>query len=219
MHATRARTGRRRLPWWLSSAVFLVATSLTGVRYLAAQAGATTPLTKVRTELNDALLILHNQKMSAQERRRALRDLAERDLDFQSMAREALGDHWVETPSSERDEFVKLFTAFIEEIYLAQIQDYVELNITVGAERLPSPGHAEVDGTVRQPHEEVMPITFRLEKHGDDWIVYDIDVEDVSMVHNYRTQFARVIDRQGMPQLLSDLRVKQKKLAALVGEP
>jgi phospholipid transport system substrate-binding protein len=135
------------------------------------------------------------------------------------MARGSLGDHWNEITPAEHDEFVSLFRAFIEAAYLTQIQDYVELNIDVSKERVASPDYALVDATVRQPHEDDLPLTFMLERRGDDWIVYDVEVDDVSMVANYRAQFNRVIKRQGLAQLLDDLRVKQKQLAALIGKP
>lgn len=180
---------------------------------------AVAPLSKVRTELGDALAILHDQRMPEAQRRRALQQLAERDLDLNWMARESLGEHWNEITPAQRDEFVRLFTAFIEDAYLTQIQDYVALNIAVGTGRMTQVGYAEVDGTVIQPHEEEMPITFRLERVNNDWIVYDVVVEGVSMVHNYRSQFDRVIRNQGMSGLLSQLRVKQAQLATLLGKP
>jgi phospholipid transport system substrate-binding protein len=157
--------------------------------------------------------------MPLEQRRRALQELAERNLDLDRMARGSLGDHWNELTPAEHDQFVSLFGAFIEAAYLAQIQDYVELKIDVGKERIVGPNDARVDATVIQPHEEMLPITFMLERRGDDWIVYDVEVEDVSMVQNYRTQFNRVIKRQGLAQLLNDLRAKQKQLAALIGKP
>jgi len=76
----------------------------------------------------------------------ALLQLAERNLDLQWMARESLGDHWNEITPAERDEFVTLFTVFIEEAYLTRIQDYVELKIDVRKARLLRPNYAEVDG-------------------------------------------------------------------------
>jgi ABC-type transporter MlaC component len=88
-----------------------------------------------------------------------------------------VGDHWNEMTPAEHDEFVSLFRAFIEAAYLTQIQDYVELNIDVSKERVASPDYALVDATVRQPHEDDLPITFMLERRGDDWIVYDVEVD------------------------------------------
>jgi ABC-type transporter MlaC component len=90
-----------------------------------------------------------------------LLQLAEQNLDLKRMARGSLGDQWQLLTAGERDEFVGLFAAFIEEAYLVQIQDYVQLSISVGNSRSISPDEAEVYATVIQPHEEeVLPITF-----------------------------------------------------------
>jgi phospholipid transport system substrate-binding protein len=209
----------KRLSIWLLRGTSLIIVMALATASLPATREAPAPLAKVKTTLGEALAILHDQKMAVEERRRALLELAERNLDLQRMARGSLGDHWNELTPAEHDEFVSLFGAFIEAAYLTQIQDYVELNITVGDERIAGPDYALVDANVIQPHEEVLPITFMLERRGDDWIVYDVEVEDVSMVENYRTQFNRVIKRQGLAQLLNDLRAKQKQLAALIGNP
>jgi phospholipid transport system substrate-binding protein len=182
------------------------------------QAEATSPLSEVKATVSRAVAILHDQQMSVEQRRRELQQLAENRLDLAKMARGSLGDHWDELAPAQRDVFVSLFTAFIEDAYLVQIQDYVKLNIDVTSETITAPGYARVAATVLQPHEDPLPIVFMLERRGDDWIVYDVSVEDVSMVKNYRAQFDHVIKSQGMPQLLSELRQKKDRLAALVGE-
>ena len=179
----------------------------------------TAPSAKVRATLGEALAILHDQQMPVAQRRRSLQQLAERNLDLERMARESLSDHWNELTVTERREFVALFGAFIEAAYLTQIQNYVELNIEVTKERSMGPDYALVDATVTRPHEEALPITFVLERRGHDWIVYDVAVEGISMVANYRAQFDHVIKRQGLEQLLDDLKAKQKQLATLIGRP
>lgn len=178
-----------------------------------------TPLAAVNAELSQTLTILHDQQTSLPQRRRALRALAEHDLDLSFMARESLGDHWNEITPAQRDEFVGLFTAFIEDAYLTQIQNYAQLKIDANKARLIPPNYAEVDATVLQPHEDPMPVTFRLERKNHQWLVYDVDVEGVSMLRNYRAQFNREINDHGMPRLLADLRAKKTQLDALTGQP
>lgn len=179
---------------------------------------ATSPLSEVKATVNRSVAILHDQEMSLEQRRRELQQLAEHHLDLAKMARGSLGDHWSDLTPAERNEYVSLFTAFIENAYLVQIQDYAKLNIDVTRETFTSPGYAQVSATVFQPHEDPLPIVFMLERNGDEWIVYDVSVEDVSMVENYHAQFDRVIRSQGMPQLLNALRQKKIRLAALVGQ-
>lgn len=176
------------------------------------------PTVKVKATLAEALTILHDQQAPVEQRRTNLIKLAEANLDLKRMAQGSLGDQWTQLSPAERDDFVGLFTAFIEVAYLVQIQEYVQLNIAVTKGRMINPDFAEVDAIVHQPHEEDLPITFLLERRGNDWIVYDVNVEGVSMVQNYRTQFTRVIKKEGLPALMSDLRDKQKSLAGLIGQ-
>lgn len=228
-HGDAPRAGGRGRDWsmWLrrgASSLIVMVGAMVLVMVLAAAFAraapeAPAPLAKVRTTLGVALAILHDQRMPVEQRRRALLQLAERNLDLAWMARGSLGAHWNELSPAERDEFVSRFSAFIEAAYLTQIQEYVDLNIAVGQGRDTGSDYAEVDATVVQPHEETLPITFKLERRGDDWIVYDVAVEGVSMVENYRAQFNRVIEHQGLAQLLNDLGEKQRGLAALIGKP
>ena len=160
-----------------------------------AQGEATSPLSEVKATVNRAVAILHDQQMSVEQRRRELQQLAENRLDLAKMARGSLGDHWDELAPTQRDAFVTLFTAFIEDAYLVQIQDYVKLKIEVTGETITAPGYARVSATVLQPHEDPLPIVFMLERRDKDWIVYDVSFEDVSMVENYRAQFDHVIKK------------------------
>jgi phospholipid transport system substrate-binding protein len=199
---------------WLGLVIALMLAMMAAPRAGCANQGEAAALTKVKHELSEALTILHNRSMPVEERRRALRQLAEQDLDLRWMAEATIRDHWSQLSPSQRDEFVKLFTGFIEQIYLNKIQDYVDLNIVVDRARAAAPGYAEVDGTVTNPDKSTDPITFRLEQSPRGWLVYDVALDGVSMVGNYRAQFDRVIQDHGVDQLLNDLRAKQKQLAS-----
>lgn len=178
-----------------------------------------TPLAAVRSSIDQTVRILHDQQMPVEQRRRELRELAERNLDLARMARAALGDKWSQLSESQRAEFVPLFAAFIEAAYLDQIQDYAKLRIDVSTESLADPDHARVSATVLQPGEEPIPIIFMLENSEHRWIVYDVAVSDISMVDNYRAQFERVIRSQGIGALMVRLKQKRAQLEALLGQP
>jgi phospholipid transport system substrate-binding protein len=175
------------------------------------------PLVAIRTSVGQAVAILHNSQLPLVQRRRELRALAESRLDLPKMAAGSFGRHWNDLTQAERDQFVPLFTAFIEDAYLSQIQNYETLKIDASKETRLDPNHVNIAATVIQPGEDNLPITFMLERTGGGWMVYDVAVEDVSMVEHYRAQFDRVIRSQGMPQLLASLRRKQAQLDSLVG--
>jgi phospholipid transport system substrate-binding protein len=175
------------------------------------------PAKETRTMVGQALDILHNTRMSPEQRRRKLIQVAESNFDLPTMARGALGSHWNELSPAQRERFVSLFAAFIEDAYLDKIQDYANLHISVNGEKFGDRNHASVNASVAQPGQDEIPITFLLERRGPDWAVYDVVIEEVGMIENYRAQFDRVIRSHGIARLMNDLESKQAQLGARLG--
>jgi len=167
----------------------------------AALADASTPAGAVTSAIDDAIAILHNIGMPVEQRRRELRALAQQNLDLAKMAEGVLGTHWVEMTPAQQQEFVPLFEAFIEAAYLGEIQEYAKLKIEVGAQTREGADRARVDATVLQPGEDPIEITFMLERAPRGWLMYDVVVDDIGMVENYRAQFDRVIRTRGLFRL------------------
>lgn len=179
---------------------------------------SSSPRAAVVSAIHDAVSILHNTSVPVEQRRRELRSLAQRDLDLARMSAEVLGKHWTEMTPEQQREFVPLFEAFIESAYLGEIQQYSKLNIQVGAAKSESPEYASVDATVLQPGEDPIDIKFLLEHAPGGWLMYDVVVDDIGMVENYRAQFDRVIRTRGLGRLEAELRIKQAKLDAMLGK-
>jgi phospholipid transport system substrate-binding protein len=185
---------------------------------IAAPADAGTPRAAVTSAIGDAIALLHNTAMPVAQRRRELRALAERNLDLARMAENVLGTHWTEMTPAQQQEFVPLFEAFLEDAYLSEIQEYSRLKIEIGAETLEGADIARVGATVLQPGEDPVKIDFLLERVPRGWLMYDVVVDDIALVENYRAQFDRVLRREGLGGLEAALRVKQAKLEALLGK-
>ncbi len=155
-----------------------------------------------------SLQILRNTNAPVTQRRRDLRAVLEGHFDFAEMSRSALGSHWRKLTPQQRDEFTSLFKAFIEDAYLSKIQDYKGQDVQFTRERSLEPGYVEIDSRIVQS---------LLEQKDGGWMIYDVTVDAISIIANYRNQFNRVINEQGFPKLMSDLRVKQQQLASLLG--
>lgn len=197
-------------------AVLLLAPSRHGANAALAEAG--TPRATVLNAIDDAVALLHNTAMPVAQRRRQLRALVERNLDLAKMAQEVLGTHWTEMTPAQQQEFVPLFEAFLEGAYLDEIQEYSKLKIDVGGATLEGADQARVTATVLQPGEDPIEITFLLERGPRGWLMYDVVVDDIALVGNYRAQFDRVIRTRGLGRLEAELRIKQAKLDAMLGE-
>ena len=168
--------------------------------------------------IDDAISILHNTSIPIEQRRRELRALAQRNLDLTNMAAEVLGKHWTEMTPAQQQQFVPLFEAFIESAYLGEIQKYANLKIRVGAAKSESASYASVDATVLQPGEDPIDLKFLLERAPNGWLMYDVVVDDIGMIENYRAQFDRVIRTRGLNRLEAELRIKEAKLDAMLGQ-
>jgi phospholipid transport system substrate-binding protein len=179
-----------------------------------AQSGAAA---MTRQMVDQALSILANKSAPVAQRQRRLRDLIEPRFDFTEMSRSALGYHWRTLTPAQRDEFTKVFTAFIEDAYLSKIQDYSGQKVEFGSQRSLGQGYAEVDTKVVQTGKNPIPLTYLLEQKGGSWKIYDVTVDNISIVANYRNQFNRIINEQGFDKLMADLRAKQRQLGSSLG--
>jgi phospholipid transport system substrate-binding protein len=168
--------------------------------------------------VNQALQILRNKDKSVPQKRRELKPLIEARFDATAMARSSLGYHWRSLSPDERTSFTHVFTDFIEVAYLDKVQDYSGQQVQFGQSRSLGEGYAAVDTTIIQAGKNPIPVTYLLEQSGGGWKVYDVAVDNISIIANYRNQFNRVINQQGFPKLMADLRAKSQQLGADLGQ-
>jgi phospholipid transport system substrate-binding protein len=208
----------RRLPLsgiFVVALLILTSTFTIGLTPARAQTSA-----KAATQefIDQALRILRDRQKSVQEKRRELKPLIESRFDSTEMARSSLGYHWRSLTPDQRADFTRVFTDFIEAAYLDKVQDYAGQEVQYAQSRKLGEGYAAVDTTIVQAGKDSIPVTYLLEQSGDGWKVYDVTVDNISIIANYRNQFNRVINEQGFPKLMADLRAKQKQLGAELGE-
>jgi phospholipid transport system substrate-binding protein len=177
----------------------------------------TTPLETVNQVINKTLPVLRDKRTPLPQRRRQLRGLLEQHFDFSDMARIALGYHWRQIGPSQRAQFTQLFTAFIENAYLSKIQDYSGQDVAVLGENSEGEGFARVRSQIMQPGKQPIKVDYLLRDLDGDWKIYDVTVDAISIVANYRNQFNRVINDKGFDKLMADMRTKQQQLQASMG--
>jgi len=168
--------------------------------------------------VDQALQILRDKQKTATQKRRELKPIIESSFDATQMARSALGYHWRSLSAGQRADFTEVFKDFIEAAYLAKVQDYSGQQVQFGQSRSLGQGYAAVDTKITQPGKDPIPVTYLLEQKGEGWEVYDVTVDNISIIANYRNQFNRVINQQGFPKLMADLRAKQQQLGSELGQ-
>jgi phospholipid transport system substrate-binding protein len=203
---------RRRAIAMITLAAALVL-SLAPSRFIA-PASADDPSSVVRTTVNKALGVLRDSSTPLAQRQDQLRQIVSATFDFTEMAKSALGYHWKQINSSQQQEFTTAFVAFIEDSYLSKINDYRGQQVTFGTTSSDGPQYAQVNTDIIQPTGEAIHVNYRLLQKDGTWKIYDVTVDAISIIANYRNQFNRVMNNQGYDTLIRDLKSKQAALAA-----
>jgi phospholipid transport system substrate-binding protein len=185
-------------------AAVIAALAVTGPAW----AGA--PTDEVRQYTDQVQKILEDPALRSADKRAAVRKVAGEIFDVNETARRALGRHWQGRTQSERDEFVQLFADLLERTYISKIDLY-------RGERLRYT-HETVDGDFATVRAKVIttkgaevPVEARMLKRGAHWLIYDIAIENVSLISNYRTQFDRIIRTASFGELVRKMKENREQ--------
>ena len=141
----------------------------------------------------------------ARERRDTLREITGPLFDWSEMASRALGRHWQPRTEAERQEFVRLFHDLLERSYLSTIERYNGERVTYGTESVEG-DQATIRTQVLNKDGQQLPVDYRMVRRGDRWLVYDVLIEGVSLVANYRAQFDQIIRTGSYEKLVEKLK-------------
>ena len=171
------------------------------------------PLDAIQTNVNKVLDVLRDPKLkaaSAKEiEKEKLRLIYERMFDDVELSRRTLSKHWNSMNVPQRKEFVVLFRQVLEKAYIDKILAYTDEKIVFEREIMVSGTQAEIQTKIVTSSKEI-PIFYRVILKDGAWKVYDIVIENVSLVLNYRTQFNDILAKDTPEQLLEILRKKVK---------
>ncbi len=162
------------------------------------------PTDQLRAYTDHVLKVLENPALTLPERRVAVRQIASEVFDVSETARRALGVHWQQRTPVEREEFVRLFANFLEQTYISRIDEYGGERITYVGEQIDG-DRAIVRARIVTKKGTEVPIESRLLQKEGRWLIYDILIENLSLISNYRAQFDRVIRTASYPELVKRL--------------
>ena len=191
---------------------------LSVIPVLPAVAGA--PSDQLKSQIDRVLKTLDDPELKKEgrgkERRTAVRKIANDIFDFNETARRSLGRHWQARTPAERDEFVQLFSDLLERSYISKVELYGGEKIQYVGDTIDS-DQAKVQTKLLTKGGSDIPIEYRMSRKGDRWLVYDVIIEGVSLVANYRTQFNKIIQTSSYQELVKKMKNKQEELGA--GQP
>ena len=172
------------------------------------------PLDTVKVNVNNVLDVLRNPKLKAESakeiKKEKLRIIYKTMFDENEFSRRTLSRNWSKLNPAEQAEFVKLFEQVLEKSYADKILDYTNEKVEFTKDEMKSDTQAEVQTKIITASKEI-PIFYRMILKDGKWKVYDVVVENVSLVQNYRTQFNDILSKNTPEQLLEILRKKVSK--------
>jgi phospholipid transport system substrate-binding protein len=175
-------------------------------------AGATDDVKKTVDELF-RIVADKNLQQHDQKRRQVLKKVINTIFDYSEMAKQTLGRHWNQRTPAERAQFTDLFASLLDNSYISKIESYNNEKIVYLKETIDG-NHAEIKSKIVTAKRDEYTLDYRLLNENGKWMVYDIVIEGVSMVSNYRTQFSRIINTSGYSELVKKLQTKSTELKA-----
>jgi len=176
-----------------------------------AQEGATA---QVKVTIDKVLGILRDPALKAPDkeeaRRKKLKEAIYPGFDFTEMAKRSLGTHWGKRTPQEREEFVKLFADLLEQSYAKRLEMYTDQEVLYTKEQVEDKFGLVVTKIVSTKENIDIPIEYKLLRYDNQWKVYDVVIDGISMVSNYRSQFNSIIQKSSYAELVQRMRVKQE---------
>ena len=178
-----------------------------------AMAGA--PTEQLKQRVDEVIKVVDDPALSGKtaERHAAVRKIAEDVFDYPDTAQRALGPHWNARTPQERQEFVQLFADLLDRAYIGKIDLYQGEKVRYVGETVEG-DQATVKTRIVTKRGSEVPVDYRMHLKDGRWLVYDVIIEGVSLISNYRNQFNKVVQTESYQSLVQKLKAKETEPAA-----
>jgi phospholipid transport system substrate-binding protein len=174
-------------------------------------ANAKAAIDEVRQTIDEVVKVAVSQKGASNKvsRRASLREIISSRFDFPEMSKRSLGAAWLKMSKAQQDEFVEVFSSLLARTYLERVETVEEKMVTIDSEKVSFP-KALVKTSVHRDS-DVFPLDYRLHYKDGAWKVYDVIIENIGLVSNYRNEFSGIIRKDGIDGLIKRLKEKEDK--------
>ncbi len=170
-------------------------------------AKAADPMSDIKSLITEVQTILQTKTDKAQ-RLNLIEKATANHLDFREMAQRCLGSNWASLSAAQKDEFVHLFSELLKAHYAKHLDDFAKTKVEY-KDATCNGNSAEVRISVIRPNDRI-PVNFRLLQKGANWMIYDLNIEGLSMVSNFKTQFSQAICMSSYQGLVARLKARLK---------
>jgi phospholipid transport system substrate-binding protein len=194
-------------PLW----IWIVSLALIAFSAWTRPALAETPTGYVRGILTQVMTLQNDPAQSDQARSQGIHRIIERNFDFALMAKDSLGPAYERLSGAQRQQFTQTFSYLFQDSYTRLVLNFLKKeNIQYGRE-LPEGDKARVDTAIVRTNENI-PVTYLMHTAPQGWILYDVIVDGVSILQNYKTQFGQVIRTKSFEFLLNKMQEQRRAI-------
>ena len=186
--------------------LFLIATILGA----AAVQAETTPTEDVRTSVEAVIALLKDDQLDRDIRREKMREVIDKRFDFRAMSQRTLATNWKKASDSEKQKFTELFAELIQNSYVSKIESYTNETVEYPAEK--KKGRKAVVNTLIITSSAEIPVNYSVYQKDGSWLVYDVIIEGVSLISNYRSSYQEIVKKDGFDGLLARMEEKIREL-------
>ena len=171
-----------------------------------------TPTARVKDSVDRVITILKDQTLDRDAKWEQIATVIRQGFDFRSMSQSVLATNWRKASPEEQERFTEFFSQYIEETYRAKIEAYTDETVEYRKETIK--GNRAVVETVIVTSSTEIPVNFKLRQDDGQWYAYDVVIEGISLVSNYRATFAAIVKNEGMDGLLNNIQKRIDKYKA-----
>ena len=186
----------------LTAGMLLAMTSL-------ATAGAS-PTESIRGSVDSILALLQDEEMDKVIRREKIGEVISERFDFRAMSQRTLATNWKSASKEQQQEFVQLFSKLIENTYIGRVEAYTDEKVDYPGEKVK--GKKAVVETLILTASADIPVNYKVYQKDDKWWVYDVIIEGISLISNYRSSYQEIVKKEGFDGLIAKMKAKIKEL-------
>jgi len=168
------------------------------------------PMETAQHTVETVIGILKTPALAPEVKRERLSTTIGNSFDFEAMSQRILAQNWKNASSKERDRFIDLLAELLQQNYLGHIESYTNEKIEFVKERIKR-NKAAIDTLILTKSKEI-PVSYHMLQNGEGWKVYDVIIESVSFVNNYRRTYGQIIKKEGFSGLLAKMEEKLTQL-------
>jgi len=170
------------------------------------------PTDDIRASVDTIIAILNDGQLDRAGKRSKISEVVYKRFDFRAMSQRTLATNWRKTTDAEKDKFVDLFSKLIENSYIGKLDSYTNEKVDYTGEKLD--GRKAVVETLIITTSADIPVDYRVYQKGGQWLIYDVIIEGVSLISNYRSSYQEIMKNEGFEGLLTKMQAKIEELAS-----